>query len=410
MSAPRGSVEAFAPYSPESQRTPVNVRRLEPWRGHLVPLDGLRGVAILLLLHFTTDMTLPAGSVASHVRASLQIGWIGVDLFFVLSGFLITGILVDNRTSGNYFSAFYARRALRILPVYFLAVFAAFHLLPRFFQDFDTGGARTETAFWLFLTNFAELPYQLGRTVGHFWSLAIEEQFYLVWPLVVFLTSRAGARRIALLTVILSPALRYAALLAGVDGASVYHFTPFRLDGLAAGAFIAMSVRDPAARAGLDRLSKIAGSVALVVAAILYGPLHLPEPLSTQLQFSIGFSALCIGFGALLTRVVLTRPDSPLARVLSWRSLVTLGTYSYAMYLLHVPLLRVVSKVGLPPQWAGSGRWPLVWVLGYPAVLGAFTLGSAIVSWHLCEKHFLAQKRYFPYGARLAQAPSERAA
>ena len=412
MSAPRGSVEAFAPYSPESQRTPTSVRRHEPWRGHFVPLDGLRGVAILLvlLLHFTTDMTLPAGSVASDVRAAFQIGWIGVDLFFVLSGFLITGILVDNRTSGHYFPAFYARRALRILPVYFLAVFAAFHVLPRFFQDFDTGGARTEAAFWLFLTNFIELPYQLGRTVGHFWSLAIEEQFYLVWPLVVFLSSRAGARRIALLTVILSPIVRYVALRVGVDGASIYHFTPFRLDGLAAGAFIAMSVRDPEAREGLDRLSKIAGSIALVVTAILYGPLHLPEPLSTQLQFSIGFSALGIGFGALLTRVVLTGPESSLARALSWRGLVTLGTYSYAMYLVHVPLLRVVSKVGLPPQWAGSERWPVLWVVGYPAVLGVLTLASAMISWHLCEKHFLAQKRYFPYGARLTQTPSERAA
>ena len=107
---------------------------------------------------------------------------------------------------------------------------------------------------------------------------------------------------------------------------------------------------------------------------------------------------------------MLTRPESSLARVLSWRGLVTLGTYSYAMYLVHVPLLRVVSKVGLPPQWTGSERWPLVWVVGYPAVLGVFTLGSAMLSWHLCEKHFLAQKRYFPYGARLAHVPSERAA
>jgi peptidoglycan/LPS O-acetylase OafA/YrhL len=412
MSAPRKNVEAFALHRPESHRTPASLRRHEPWRGHLVPLDGLRGVAILLvlLLHFTTDMALPAGSVGSYVRAAFQIGWIGVDLFFVLSGFLITGILVDNRASGHYFSAFYARRALRILPVYFLAVFAAFHVLPHFFQDFDTGGARTEAAFWLFLTNFAELPYQLGRTVGHFWSLAIEEQFYLAWPLVVFVSSRAGARRIALLTVILSPVLRYAALRAGVDGGSIYHFTPFRLDGLAAGAFIAMSVRDPGARAGLDRLSKFAGTVALLVTAILYGPLHLAEPLSTQLRFSIGFSALCIGFGALLTRVVLTKPESSLARVLSWRGLVTLGTYSYAMYLVHVPLLRVVSKVGLPPQWAGSERWPLLWLVGYPVVLGALTLAAARVSWHLCEKHFLAQKRFFPYGARPAQTLSERAA
>ena len=414
MTAASSGASVVSTYTPDHQRDPRQAVRPrgEAWRGHLIPLDGLRGLAILLvlLLHFTTDMEIPAGTVAAGVRSAFQIGWIGVDLFFVLSGFLITGILVDNKGGGRYFSAFYARRALRILPVYFLAVFAAFHLLPRVFQDFDTGGVRTEAAFWLFLTNFRELPYQLARTVGHFWSLAIEEQFYLMWPLVVFLSPRTRARRIALLTVILSPLLRYVALRAGVSGASVYHFTPFRLDGLATGAFIALSMRDPAARAGLDRLSRIAGSIALLVAAVLYGPVHLPEPLSTQLDFSIGFSSLCIGFGALLTRVVLSEPDSRLARVLSWRGLVTLGTYSYAMYLVHVPLLRVVSKVAVPPQWPGSERYPLLWVFGYTAVLGVLTLGAAMVSWHLCEKHFLALKRHFPYGAQVQPAPYGRAA
>ncbi|MFL5619518.1 MAG: acyltransferase family protein [Gemmatimonadaceae bacterium] len=413
MMVPGSGVSGFGAYTPDSQRAVRHTgdAAREPWRGHLAPLDGLRGLAILLvlLLHFTTDMELPAGSVAAGVRSVFQLGWIGVDLFFVLSGFLITGILVDNKGNGRYFSAFYARRALRILPIYLLAVFAAFHILPRFFQDFDTGGARTEAAFWLFLTNFRELPYQLARTVGHFWSLAIEEQFYLMWPLVVFLSSRAQARRIALVTMLLSPVLRYVALRAGVNGSSVYHFTPFRLDGLATGAFIALSMRDPVARAGLDRLSKIAGLAALAVAAVLYGPVPIPEPFSTQLDFSVGFSALCIGFGALLTRVV-SEADSSLTRVLSRRGLVTLGTYSYAMYLLHVPLLRVLSKLGLPPQWPGSQRWPMLWLVGYTIVLGLLTLAGAIVSWHLCEKHFLALKRNFPYGVRERLAPCDRAA
>jgi peptidoglycan/LPS O-acetylase OafA/YrhL len=410
-SSDASGVAAYTPYAPGSAHEEDRPTR-EAWRGHLVPLDGLRGLAILLvlLLHFTTDMEMPAGTVAAGVRSAFQIGWIGVDLFFVLSGFLITGILVDNKGSGRYFRAFYARRALRILPVYFLAVFAAFHLLPRVFQGFDTGGMRTEAAFWLFLANFKELPYQLARTVGHFWSLAIEEQFYLMWPLVVFLSTRTQARRIALVAVILSPLLRYVALRAGVSGGSVYHFTPFRLDGLATGAFIALSMRDPGARLALGPLSNIAGLGALAVAGVLFGPVHIPEPLSTQLDFSIGFSALCVGFGALLTRTVLSTPDSSLARALSWRGLVTLGTYSYAMYLVHVPLLRVVSKVGLPPQWPGSQRWPMLWVIGYTVVLGALTLACAMVSWHLCEKHFLALKRNFPYGVREQYAPYDRAA
>ena len=379
-------------------------------KGHMPALDGLRGIAILLVLAHGFDVIQTRAGPGHDLDLVLDLGWIGVQLFFVLSGFLITGILADNEGSGSYFSAFYARRALRILPVYFLAVFAVFHVLPLLFQDFDRGGVRTEAAFWLFLTNFAELPYQLSRTVGHFWSLAIEEQFYLVWPLVVFLTSRRHARRIALLTVMLSPILRWTALRAGMSGNSVYHFTPFRLDGLATGAFVALSIRDPAARLGLDRLSKLAGAIALVVGGVLYGPVPLPEPLSTQLDFSIGFSTLSIGFGALLTRVLLAERESRLARMLSWRGLVTLGTYSYAMYLVHVPLLRVVSKVGLPPQWSGSERSPMLWLLGYTATLSALTLGAAMVSWQLCEKHFLALKRHFPYGARGQQALYDRAA
>src|SRR6478735_7763525 len=98
MTLPRAGIEGFSAYTPDARRTPSSVGRDEPWLGHLVPLDGLRGLAILLvlLLHFTTDMNLPPGSVASGVRSVFQIGWIGVDLFFVLSGFLITGILADN--------------------------------------------------------------------------------------------------------------------------------------------------------------------------------------------------------------------------------------------------------------------------------------------------------------------------
>jgi peptidoglycan/LPS O-acetylase OafA/YrhL len=403
MTVPGSGVGAIHSYTPRSQATSHRRGEAlhEPWRGHLVPLDGLRGLAVLLvlLLHFTTDMRPPAGSVAAVVRSAFQIGWIGVDLFFVLSGFLITGILVDNKGSDRYFSTFYARRALRILPVYFIAVFAAFHVLPRLFTGFDTGGIGTEASFWLFVANFRELPDQLSRTVGHFWSLAIEEQFYLAWPMVVFLADRQRARRIALVTVLLSPLARYVALRAGVSGNDVYHFTPFRLDGLATGAFIALSIRDPLARAGLGRLATWAGVAAAIVAALLYGPMRTPAPLSTQLDFSLGFSALCIGFGALLVRVVLASPNAWLARTLACRGLVTLGTYSYAMYLVHVPLLRVVSKVAAPPEWAPSVRWPLAWLLGYSAALGLLTLAAAMASWHLCEKHFLSLKRYVPYGA-----------
>jgi peptidoglycan/LPS O-acetylase OafA/YrhL len=371
-----------------------------PWRGHLRPLDGLRGLAVLvvMLLHFTTAMTPPAGSAAAEVRGIFQLGWIGVDLFFVLSGFLITGILADNRGSDRYFSAFYARRALRILPVYVAALVVVFHLVPLVFAEHQGTTRGTELSFWLFVANFRHLPYDVARLVGHYWSLAIEEQFYLLWPLVVYFASRRAARGIVLATIVVEPALRFAALRMGVGGGAIYHYTPFRLDGLAMGAFVALELREEGGVERLRRWWRPAASVGFLAFVVYVLPIALPHPVSGELRLALTFSAVSVLFGALLTGVVLSR-EGRARRALGHPALVTLGSYSYAMYLLHVPLMRAIAAAGLSQTWALGQRAPLMWVVAYPAAMILLSLLAAMAVWYGYERHFLAFKHRFPYAS-----------
>ena len=163
-----------------------------PHAGVIPALDGLRGIAIILVMlhHFTNYR--PTSGIDGLIGSVVFFLWTGVDLFFVLSGFLITGILLDSRGSERYFTTFYARRTLRIFPLYYLVLFVAFVVLPQFpaVNAVLTGQVDLppQWPYWLYLENFsiAARGWVHGWVdVG--WSLAIEEQFYLVWPLVIWL-------------------------------------------------------------------------------------------------------------------------------------------------------------------------------------------------------------------------------
>jgi peptidoglycan/LPS O-acetylase OafA/YrhL len=159
---------------------------------HIPALDGLRGIAILsvMLLHFTNAIAALPGSPTSAARSVFGWGWTGVDLFFVLSGFLITGILLDSKGHPLYFRSFYARRALRIFPLYYAALFL-FFVVPRAIPSVPATYSfawHDQRWFWFYLGNFHPLGPDAKQFIGQFWSLAIEEQFYLVWPLLIWLT------------------------------------------------------------------------------------------------------------------------------------------------------------------------------------------------------------------------------
>src|SRR5688500_14259012 len=227
-----------------------------PQAGVIPALDGLRGIAIILVMlhHFTYIR--PTSGIDGLIGSVMFFCWSGVDLFFVLSGFLITGILLDTRGSEKYFTTFYARRTLRIFPLYYLVLFLALVVLPNFPALHAMLTAQEETGqvvmpaqwpYWLYLTNFAIADRGwVHGWVDVAWSLAIEEQFYLVWPLVIWLCPPRVVAVLCAVILVAEPAARV--FLRGAEEEPVlvlpiYVLTWFRLDGLAMGALLALAQR-----------------------------------------------------------------------------------------------------------------------------------------------------------------------
>src|ERR1035438_3416002 len=200
--------------------------------GYVPQLDGLRGIAILAVLLYHLGGRFPA----LHVEFATIYGFAGVDLFFVISGFLITGILLDSVGSEHYFRNFYVRRMLRIWPLYFALLAFVFILLPmvvpalrgRIFAQ-----CHPWQSYLVFAQNFFVRDFGIGP-VGVTWSLAIEEQFYLVWPLLLFLLPRKVLPAFLIGIVLLSPVVRAVAQLHGASPTTLYTRTIFRLDAISA--------------------------------------------------------------------------------------------------------------------------------------------------------------------------------
>ncbi|MCM2317055.1 MAG: acyltransferase, partial [Thermoanaerobaculia bacterium] len=225
---------------------------------HLAPLDGLRALAIglVLLYHLTPGHESDLGLRALPFKIA-DLGWSGVDLFFVLSGFLITGKLIEARSEAEPFRNFYARRALRIFPLYYLALLVTLFALPAMSGRFEVPSAADQLPFWLYYSNFQMPRIDFGglTSLGHFWSLAVEEQFYLLWPAIVLRGSLSRTRQVCVAVFALAPLARLAALLGGAAWQVTFQWTPLRGDGLVVGATLALLWRLPGWRAALCKWS-----------------------------------------------------------------------------------------------------------------------------------------------------------
>lgn len=365
-------------------------------RGHVPVLDGVRGLAIFLLLMH--QFVLRSQVTSKPVRIFedlLQIGWIGVQLFFVLSGFLITGILLDTKEREGYFRAFYVRRVLRIFPLYYLFLITVSIVLPHLFAvpAILRVEPRQMGVYWVYLSNW----FPGGPNVlGHCWSLAVEEQFYIVWPLVVRVTGARSLLRGCLALAAGSLALRIGLWLEGADPEFIYENTLTRMDALVLGAAGAVLVRSPEAMAFLR--PRLGRALALAAAALAVLAAKTGLPRTTALTQTLGYSLLSITFTLLILTAVLQQASGQgrIARALSSRPLRTLGTYSYGIYILQLPVHLFVSRVLLADVVAfRSDERYLVVQSAYTVGMLGVLLSLAWLSYHLFEKRFLALKRYF---------------
>ena len=385
-------------------------------RRHIPVLDGLRGLAVVLVLLFHLSRLSGATWADRALARVFGAGWAGVDLFFVLSGFLITGILADTAGKRHYFRNFYARRALRIFPLYYVLLAAAFlvypALAPAIRADHDwrlfLDGQRW---FWAYLGN-VRLAAVGGAQMnfGHLWSVAIEEQFYLVWPLLVWFVPR---RSMLIASVALAGATAIfrawllahggaAVVIGGVhvptSSYAVYLLTATRLDGLALGSAVALWARGPRGWAPLARWARpVAVVAALAVAAVAWADHGLgPQAHWTQ---RVGFTAIALLAAAVLVRAVTAPTSSRTVRVLGHAALRHIGRYSYALYLLHYPTVWWLEKFGLRigrvATVAGS---QLPGQIVFFAVAGGASYAAARVTWVVIERPFLGMKRWFEGG------------
>jgi peptidoglycan/LPS O-acetylase OafA/YrhL len=364
-------------------------------------LDGLRGAAILLVFvnHFVAPSLKGTHGVQAAVYAVTRSAWSGVDLFFVLSGFLITGILLDTKGQTHYWRNYAARRFLRIFPLYYGVLFALFVLVPALhWQEPAYAELRAHQAwYWTYLVNvLVALKGEQAAPLNtvHFWSLCIEEQFYCVWPFVVLLASRRRLLQIAAGTAIVGGAVRVATI-HGLGAAAAYTFTPGRLDGLMAGAVVAVIARGPAGllawRDWAWRAVAVGGA-ALVALGIWHGGLAWDDPAALV----VGLPLLALVCAALLVLAVTTHGRWP--RLLRAPYLRACGRYSYGLYVFHYPLLWAVDyKLGglftradaLVPGSALPGMLLRI------AITVPLCFGLALASYHWYEKRFLTLKQYF---------------
>jgi peptidoglycan/LPS O-acetylase OafA/YrhL len=374
-----------------------------PEAGFIPALDGLRGIAIILVMlhHFTYYR--PTSGIDALIGDVLFFGWAGVDLFFVLSGFLITGILLDTRDSGRYFSTFYARRILRIFPLYYLILFLALVVLPKFptvdavLMAHDVPvELPPQWPYWSYLTNFSIADRGWVHWVDVGWSLAIEEHFYLVWPLVIWLCPPRLVAWLCTGIFIAEVFARSFARASGVPVLSIYLFTWFRLDGLVIGALLAVAQRRGIMPA-LDRLAPvvvIVGAAGLIAVTLQGG--HTWWWNRRMQQF--GYSLIAVVAGAMLVSAISRPADSLWPRMLSAGWLRAFGKYSYCLYLIHLPVSRAVREYAFNPlayetiaiaPWIGQ-------VLFYGAA-AAPSFALAWLSWRFFEAPILGLKARFPY-------------
>lgn len=372
--------------------------------GRIPELDGLRGVAILLVIlcHYVGNAGhAPLGVWPHRFLSAFSAGWSGVDLFFVLSGFLIGGILLNAREAPHYFRAFYMRRVFRILPIYYLwtLLFAVtVGVATAFFPGRLAVSARDLMRVpvqLLFLQNiFIGMPRFEWIWFVVTWSLAVEEQFYLLAPPLIRYLSQRNFVAILVATVALAPVLRFLLFRYWAPGTYLSTFLmPCRADALAWGMLLAVGWRRASFREFVSRnRARLSGALLILFAGVGALLWWLARPLS-GVTVTIGFSWLAVFYSALVLTVI-SKPEGWIGGVMRWKFLGWLGGISYCVYILHEAFNLFAHRLLLraePEIYNVEGVAVTLLALG-------LTLGLAALSWRYYEKPLIRRGHTYLYG------------
>ena len=401
-----------------------------------IELDGLRGLAVLLVL-IVHSMKLGPNAVDSQAgevaKLVMDFGWAGVELFFVLSGFLITSLMLNGPAREGWMKAFYIKRFFRIIPALFVTLVIIFAVAGYFsigvYDDFDV--LYGNIIYYLILSpnllavdlisecqSVAALAPQLQQIyarpcmsgwhpatfyIGHLWTIAVEIHFYLLWPLIVLVFRRSPKKLILFAGFVIVATLVWrvvfwqyfdSAAIQGNDWAIIYTNTSTRIDSLFIGVFIALLLKLDVSEKHLSRF-KLVATVAFIV--FILTSVYLDGRVSpfTPPVFTIGFSVICFFFAALVLHLYTNSGKGKLTAVFRTQGLRTIGQYSYAIYLIHQPLMYVIGPVFR--QYLGPH---LIWQLVFLPFMLLLCVGVAKLFWILIENPSIS------YGNKLANKTS----
>ncbi|WP_269541303.1 acyltransferase family protein [Cerasicoccus fimbriatus] len=350
---------------------------------HKPKLDSLRAFAVTGVL---IDHYLP-GSAIAHL---LPLGSLGVQCFFVISGYLITAILLQAKdahtSSGKVLKSFFARRFLRIFPPYYAMLIVCLILGVGFSAE-----ALISSIFYVFNIVEAANPQASYDYLGHLWSLCIEEQFYLIWPWIVILIPSGKLFKISLGLIVFAVVSRWLLLNAGWDYISVRNLPTSQFDALIGGALLAQIEFNQQQKLGnwLNRNYRV-----LILAGVtLYAFSKLAPVIPHQLG-TLGYWATSVVFmGVVFWAAQPTEKPSLLSKVFQWKPLMYVGKISYGIYLYQFMsllfLYKFISMTGIQESIADSWLFVALWT--------CFTLAIAAISWHCFERPILRLKARFSY-------------
>jgi peptidoglycan/LPS O-acetylase OafA/YrhL len=355
-------------------------------RSHYPALDGLRGLAILLVIFY-------------HNFGFINyffFGWLGVDLFFVLSGFLITDILLKTRNSPKYLKNFYIRRVLRIFPLYYFTLLIFLVLIPILnlhVLNLDYY-VQNQIWFWAYLQNWLFIFYPSPdntAALNHFWSLAVEEQFYLLWPFVLLVFRKPKGIIYLLIALLVSViTLRFILWTYQIENLAYFNLYTFsRIDGICIGSLLAV-LRTVNYKA-INRYFTVT-ILGLAALNFVFYFFNKQNKFSYPYLAIAGYTTFAVVFGLLVNEGV-EKQDSVINRLLSFQPFRFFGIISYSLYIFHWPLYLMMTPA--LTRWSDQNIGFINPSIFASIIATTLSVLLAWVSFNFFEKRFLAVKKRF---------------